>query len=627
MKTAEVRKRYLDFFASKGHRIVPSASLVPTDDPTTLFTGSGMQPMVPYLLGEDHPLGSRIVDSQKCFRAEDIEEIGDNRHTTFFEMLGNWSLGDYFKEEQLSWLFEFLTDKEAGLGLDPERLYITVFHGDKNNDLPKDTESVEIWKSLFKQKNIEANEVEVGTEENGSEIGLEGGRIFYYDASKNWWSRGGTPDDMPVGEPGGPDSEVFYEFQDVEHDPAFGKKCHPNCDCGRFLEIGNSVFMQYVKKAEGHFEKLPKENVDFGGGLERLTAVTEDFSDIFKIDVLRSIIERLEDHSGERYENSENKNSFRVIADHIRGAVFMISDGVTPSNSERGYFVRRLIRRSIRHANLLGIETKKLKDLVSVVANNYREVYPEVFESQEWIQDEIESEESKFKLALDRGLKEFRKIIEKEDKISGKGAFKLFTTHGFPFELTEELAREYGKEVDKEAFEEEYRIHQEESRKGADKKFKGGLGDTGEMSVKYHTATHLLNAALRDVLGEHVEQKGSNITPERLRFDFSHSEKLTEEEKKEIETFVNGAIERSLPVSYSEMTLEEARAQGAVGVFEDKYEEKVRVYKIGDRSTGVVSLEICGGPHVENTGELGKFRIKKEEASSAGVRRIKAILE
>jgi alanyl-tRNA synthetase len=626
MKMTDVRERFLRFYEKRGHRVIPSSSLVPENDQTTLFTGSGMQPMVPYLLGLEHPLGERIVDSQKCFRAEDIEEIGDNRHTTFFEMLGNWSLGDYFKAEQLPWVFEFLTGATEGLAIDPSRLYVTVFAGDEESGLPRDEESVQIWERLFKEKNIEAKTAVMGSEEEGSVRGMkEGERIFYYNAQKNWWSRAGSPERMPAGEPGGPDSEIFYEFTEIKHDRRYGDHCHPNCDCGRFLEIGNSVFMQYVKTPDG-FKKLPKENVDFGGGLERLTAVTDDLSDVFRIDVFRAIIQTLESKTDNRYGDDSLKHSFRVVADHIRGAIFMISDGITPSNTDRGYFVRRLIRRAVRHADVLGVEKGTLSNLAQTVAQEYRESYPELVENLSTIQKVLEDEEAKFRTTLERGLREFEKIAREGKEISGKDAFTLFSSYGFPVELTEELARERGLSVDAKAFSKAYEDHQEASRIGAEKKFKGGLGDTTDTSVRYHTATHLLNAALRSILGEHIEQRGSNITPERMRFDFSHSEKLSDDEKKKVEDFVNNAIKQELNVAHTEMSLDEARARGAIGVFGDKYGERVTVYTIGEPENPV-SVEICGGPHVTNVSTLGTFRILKEEATSSGVRRIKAVLE
>ncbi len=622
MTSSEIRARYLEFFKKRGHVILPSAPLVPENDPTTLFTGSGMQPMVPYLLGQPHPQGTRIADSQKAFRTGDIEEVGDNRHTTFFEMLGNWSLGDYFKEEQIPWMFEFLINE---IQLDPTRLYVTVFMGDKKNNLPQDTESAEIWKNLFARKGIEAKIVEIGSEENGYMKGVQGGRIFYYDAKKNWWSRAGVPEKMPPGEPGGPDSEMFYEFVHVEHDVKFGKCCHPNCDCGRFLEIGNNVFMQYVKNVDGSFGLLPKKNVDYGGGLERIAMAANNIPDIVELNH-RSILDVLEKYSGKKYgQNVEDTRSFRIVADHIKASVFLIGDGVNPSNTDQGYFVRRLLRRAVRHWDKLGIEEAGLSTLVDSTLESYKDAYPETYLQKEHIRNEIEKEEKKFRETLSRGLKEFDKIAQ--DALSGESAFILFSTYGFPFELTEELAQEKGIKVDNEAFAEEMKKHQALSRVGSEHKFKGGLGGSGEMEVKYHTATHLLHQALRDVLGDHVSQKGSNITAERLRFDFAHTVKMTDKEKKKVEDIVNQKIKDKLPVQKIVMNKTEALKTGALHFFEDKYGDEVSIYVVGNSLTDSYSKEFCGGPHVENTETLGTFKITKEEAVSTGVRRIKAVLE
>ncbi|MEX0877948.1 MAG: alanine--tRNA ligase [Candidatus Spechtbacterales bacterium] len=622
MTSNEIRQKYLKFFEERGHSVIPSASLLPENDPTTLFTGSGMQPLLPYLLGEKHPDGNKLVDSQKSFRAEDIEEVGDNRHTTFFEMLGNWSLGVYFKKEQIPWFFEFLTDV---VGLDSNNIYVTVFAGDEANNIPRDTESVEIWKKIFEEKGIEAKDVE-----NAGELGMQGGRIFYYDAKKNWWSRAGMPQNMPAGEPGGPDSEIFYDFR-TEHDSAFGEVCHPNCDCGRFLEIGNSVFMEYIKTEGGTFENLPQKNVDFGGGLERITAASNNNGDVFEIDVFKKIIKNLEEASGKTYSNAEFQHSFRVVADHLRAAVFVIADGASPSNTDSGYITRRLLRRSVRHMDLLGITENTLHKLVPAVVENYKEAYPKLAEKQKEIEDAIKKEEEKFRRTLTKGLKEFEKLAEKKE-ISGEEAFILFSTYGFPFDLTLELAEEKSVNVDREGFEKEMEKHKALSRAGAEQKFKGGLADHSEMSVKYHTATHLLHQALRDVLGSHVFQTGSNITPERLRFDFSHGEKMTPDEIKETEDIVNQKVKEALPVYYSDISKEKAKEMGAIGLFEDTYGDTVRVYGIGaDPATAerseMYSFEYCGGPHVKNTSELGHFKIKKEESISAGKRRIKAVLE
>lgn len=620
MTSEQVRTKYLEFFKKQGHAIIPSASLVPENDPTTLFTGSGMQPLVPYLLGEKHAQGNRLVDSQKSFRSGDIEDVGDNRHTTFFEMLGNWSLGSYFKQEQLRWFFTFLTDE---VGLDPKKLYVTVFAGDEANNVPRDTESVEIWKTLFSEKGITATDIELLSEQRGSEVGMQDGRIFYYDAKKNWWSRSGVPQNMPAGEPGGPDSEVFYEFDHIAHDPKFGQYCHPNCDCGRFLEIGNSVFMEYQKNADGSFGKLPQRNVDFGGGLERITAVSENNSDVFQIDIFKNLIQTLEKLSGLSYSDETYTASFRVVADHLRSSIFLIGDGVIPSNTDRGYFVRRLLRRAVRFWDKLGIKDAGLSSLIDSILEYYQSSYPETFAKKAEIKSEIAKEEEKFRKTLSMGLKEFEKLSSKD--ISGFDAFVLFSSYGFPIEVTLELAKEKGINVDIEAFKEELKKHQDLSRAGSEKKFKGGLGDTSEMSLKYHTATHLLNAALKKVLGDQVSQKGSNITPERLRFDFVHTAKMTDEEKKQVEDLVNEYIKAELPVSFAELPKAEAE-KIAVHSFNEKYGDVVKVYSIGTEGS-YISREFCGGPHVTNTKELGTFSITKEEAVSAGIRRIKAVLK
>ncbi|MEI6843377.1 MAG: alanine--tRNA ligase [bacterium] len=610
----QIRQKYLEFFKEKGHAIVPSASLVPENDPTTLFTGSGMQPMVPYLLGETHPLGRRIADSQKSFRAVDIEEVGDNRHTTFFEMLGNWSLGDYFKKEQIPWMFDFLVNE---IGIDPNKLYVSVFIGDEKNNIPKDTESVELWKQLFAEKGIIVKDVEIGSEENGYNVGMQGGRIFYYNAKKNWWSRAGVPEHMPAGEPGGPDSEMFYDFG-TPHDPKFGKECHPNCDCGRFLEIGNNVFMEYKKNSDGTFSKLPQSNVDFGGGLERLAMAVQNTNDIFNIDIFSHLIKQIEKLSGTAYLDESVTASYRVVADHIRASVFLIGDGIVPSNTDQGYFVRRLLRRAVRYWDKLGITETGISVLVSPMLEYYKDTYPETYSKKETIIQEIEKEEEKFRKTLKDGLKQFEKGVD---------PFILFTTYGFPFELTQELAKEKGIVVDENKFRADLEEHQKLSRSGSEQKFKGGLASTGEMETKYHTATHLLHKALQEVLGENVIQKGSNITPERLRFDFTHGAKMTDEEKKKVENIVNEKIQANLPVQKIIMKKEEAEKTGAMHAFGDKYGDEVSVYFVGDSLETAWSKEFCGGPHMSHTGELGVFKILKEEAVSVGVRRIKAILE
>jgi len=618
ISTNELRERYLEFFKGKGHERISSASLLPENDPTTLFTSSGMQPMVPYLLGEKHPLGVRITDSQKCFRTQDIEEVGDNRHTTFFEMLGNWSLGDYFKEEQIPWFFEFITKV---VGLDPSRVYVTVFRGKENLGLPRDEKSAQIWKELFESIGISAKIV------NDPIYGMQDGRIFYYDESKNWWSMSGKPENMSAGQPGGPDTEVFWDFGvELElHEKSHWAKeaCHPNCDCGRFMEIGNNVFMEYLKTDLG-FELLPQSNVDFGGGLERIMAAKNDVPDVFLIDVFDKMRETLENLSGKKYKSEDIKEFFRVIMDHLRAATFLISDGAYPSNKDQGYFTRRLIRRAVRHASKIGIERNFCGELASSVINSYQNAYPELSQNKDKILNELSKEEEKFIKTLKTGLKHFETLVN--ENISGKDAFDLYQTYGFPIEMTQELALEKNRIVDMTGFNEELKKHQDLSRKGAEQKFKGGLADSGEMSTKYHTATHLLHAALRKVLGDQVEQKGSNITSERLRFDFSYPEKLSDSQASQVEKLVNDAINSGLPVDFKEMSIEEAKSQGAIGLFGDKYGDMVKVYTIGDESQ-TASKEICGGPHVENTRNLGNFKITKQEAVSAGIRRIKAVLE
>ena len=616
MKLNEVRQRYVDFMRDRGHKAIGSAPLVPQEDSTTLFTGSGMQPLVPYLLGKEHQQGLRLVNSQKCFRANDIEEVGDNRHTTFFEMLGNWSLGDYFKEEQLEQYFTFLTDTEVGLGLDPQRLYVTAFAGDESIGIPRDEVSAEKWQALFASVGIDAGIAHIGSQEAGDERGIqEGERIFFYDASENWWSRSGEPENMPVGEPGGPDSEVFYDFGEEYTDPAYAHlKPHPASDSGRFLEIGNSVFMEYVRTEDG-FAPLPKKNVDFGGGLERMTAATEQVADVFTIDIFSDLLQSLVAASGVSYE--EQPEPFRVIADHLRGAVFAIADGVVPSNTDRGYVLRRLIREALYNLRyVLKVEEESLASLSAHFVLVYRDTYPEVETAA--VAQVIGEEEEQFAKTLRNGMRELERMLKKKS-LDGEAVFMLQSSYGFPKELTVSLAEEKGVAVSLDGYDEAMEKHRALSRQASEEKFKGGLSDTSDMSVKYHTATHLLHQALRDVLGDSVEQKGSNITPERLRFDFSHSEKMTDEQKQQVEEIVNEKIQAALLVSYQDMPIEEARKLGAIGVF--SYDDVVRVYSVGD-----YSKEFCGGPHVDNTSELGKFQIKKEEAVGSGVRRIKAVL-
>jgi len=632
MTVSEVRKRYIDFFAKRGHAVIPSAPVVPENDPTTLFTSSGMQPLVPYLLGQPHPEGARLTNSQMSFRAEDIDEVGDNRHTTFFEMLGNWSLGDYFKQEQLPWFFEYLTSADEGLGLDPNKLYVTVFAGDEESSMTADTEAVEIWKRLFSEKGIDAKFVELGTEECGNELGLQGGRIFSYGAKKNWWSRAGVPAKMPAGEIGGPDSEVFYDFG-TPHDPKFGKECHVNCDCGRFVEIGNSVFMQFIKQADGTFKELPKKNVDFGGGLERITFATTGNPDAFLINVFDTARAVLEKRSNKSYGDEHATRSFRIILDHMRAASFFIASGIRPSNTEQGYVLRRLIRRSIREADKLGIKESVLAEVAEGFGVAYRDAYPFVYSAAATIREELEKEEVQFRKTLTNGMRELEKMGTDID------AFILFTTYGFPMELTQEIAKERGISLDMGAAKVKIEQHQALSRAGAAQKFAGGLADHAEQTVRYHTAHHLLLKALQKVLGPDVHQRGSNITSERLRIDFSYGQKMTPEQKAEAEKIVNEKIAEALPVIRTVMNKNEAEKLGAEHEFGANYPEQVSVYSVGPKDATdadpkfaqAYSIEFCGGPHVRNTSELGtdgkKFKILKEEASSAGIRRIKAVLE
>lgn len=627
MTAQEIRKAYLDFFVARSHKAIPRAQLVPFNDPTTLFTGSGMQPLIRYLLGEAHPAGNKIVNSQTCFRAEDMDEVGDNRHTTFFEMLGNWSLGDYFKQEQLPWFFEFLTDV---VGLDPAKLYVTCFIGDEANGIPKDQDSAGIWEQLFKAKNLDAKQVDIGSEANGAAKGMQDGRIFYYDTSKNWWCRAGDINAMPAGEPGGPDSEVFYEFDFIEHDTKYGANCHPNCDCGRYLEIGNSVFMEYVK-TDKDFEKLPKQNVDFGGGLERIAAAKLNNPDIFHISIIKPIIAKLEELSSKKYDS--HTESMRVIADHLRAATFLAVDGVSPSNKEQGYVMRRLVRRAIRHAFELGIEQNFLEQVVPVIADLYHEDFPEVVKSREKVIETLVKEEKIFRQTLRKGLREFNKLTKEE--LDGDVLFTLYDTYGFPVELTYEEAYKQGTPI---AGTTQKRFHflMDEQRKRSQTAgkgtFKGGLAGQTMQHKKYHTATHLMYQALRDVLGDHVIQRGSNITEERLRFDFSHPQKVTPEEIKKVEDIVNEQIDKDLKVSFQEYPTKVAiEKKGALGQFGDRYGETVKVYKmIADGADKPFSFEICGGPHVDHAAQLAeggkRFKITKEESSSAGIRRIKAVL-
>ncbi len=609
MTSKDIRDKYIKFFVSNGHKEIAPAKLVPENDSSTLFTSSGMQPLVPYLLGENHPAGKRLVDSQPSFRAEDIEEVGDNRHTTFFEMLGNWSLGDYFKEEQLPWFWEFLTKE---LGLPKEKLYVSIFEG--NDNVPKDMESYEIWRSL----------------------GVPEDHIYAYGVEKNWWSRSGTPEKMPVGEIGGPDSEVFYEFTQIEHDLQYGDKCHPNCNCGRFLEIGNSVFIQYQKQEDGTLKELPQKNVDFGGGLERLAAVVLNTSDIFQTDLYKGVIKEVEIYSNKKYEG-ENETAMRIIADHMKGATFLIVDGVVPSNKLQGYVLRRLLRRSaVKFYQLTG--NLKFVSEITGVCDAIFEIYDGCFgidknnlELKDQIYKTVTQEMQKFGQTLARGMKEVEKIAA----IDGKKAFDLYQTFGFPYEVTEELFRQKGQQISKEQFKAEFEKHRELSRTASSGMFKGGLADRSEVVTKYHTATHLLHQALRDVLGPQVFQKGSNITSERLRFDFSYDQKMTDEEIKKTEDIINQRIKEDLKVDKKIVAPEAAKKMNAIGLFDEKYGIEVSIYGVGPNyvldsqakdqreRAGYYSLEFCGGPHVEHTGVIGRVKIIKEEAISAGIRRIR----
>ena len=628
MNAQEIRNAYLRYFEERGHAVVQRAPLVLGDDPTTLFTGSGMQPMIPYLLGELHPEGNRIVDSQTCLRAQDIEDIGDNRHTTFFEMLGNWSMGDYFKEQQIEWMFDFLT---SVVGLDPSKLYITCFIGAPEYDIPKDTEAAEVWKKLFDAKGLTSGEAEIGSESDGYSRGIhDGERIFYYDGSKNWWSRNGAPETTPVGDPCGPDSEMFYDFG-TAHNPEYGEHCHPNCDCGRFMEIGNNVFMAYRKVADGQFEPLEKPNIDHGSGLERIAAAKLNDPDVFKISLMWPIIEKLEALSRKKYD--AHTNAMRVIADHLRAATFLAVDGCVPSNKEQGYVMRRLVRRAVRFAFELGIEQNFMEEIVPVIANLYHDDFPEVAEKRVEVVAVLIKEEKAFRQTLRKGLKQLEKFAQ--DGLTGIELFTLYDTYGFPVELsTEEAFRQDIRlsENWRDEFDAKMKEQRERSQTAAKGVFKGGLGGQELIHCKYHTATHLMYQALRDVLGDHVIQHGSNITEERLRFDFSHPEKVTREQLDEVERIVNEQIARDLKVSFAEYPTEVARGEmGALGAFGDRYGDTVKVYKmIADGDEKPFSFEICGGPHVDHAAQLAedgkRFKITKEESSSAGIRRIKAVL-
>ncbi len=600
MKTVtsdQLRKLFLDFFQSKGHAVIPSASLIPENDPTVLFTTAGMHPLVPYLMGQKHPSGNRLVNVQKCIRTGDIDDVGDASHLTFFEMLGNWSLGDFFKKEMIPWSWEFLTSKEW-LGLDPDKLAFSVFEGDET--APRDTESHDLW-------------VRCGVPED---------RIYFLPRENNWWG--------PAGQTGpcGPDTEMFVI---TDKEPC-GPDCSPACSCGRFLEIWNDVFMQYNKQADGTYAPLAQKNVDTGMGLERTVLVLNGKKTVYETDLFTGIIGKIEKLSGKTYADADEETvrAFRIVADHIRTATFILGDprAVTPSNVDQGYVLRRLIRRAVRFGMQLGLEEGFTADISQVIIDQYKAVYPELHDNSAFVLEQLVLEEKRFQRTLTQGMREFEKVYARimanpdaPRTIDSRDTFKLYDTYGFPIEITMELAKERGLHVDREAFDERFRQHQEKSQAGAEQRFKGGLADASEQTTRLHTATHLLHAALRKVLGEDVHQKGSNITAERLRFDFTFGRKMTKEELAEVEALVNEAIQAHHPITMKEMTVEEAKELGAIGLFESKYGERVRVYKMGD-----VSTEICGGPHAENTGDLQSFKIQKEESSSAGVRRIRAVV-
>lgn len=625
MNAQDIRNAYLTYFKDRGHAIIPRAKLVPENDPTTLFTGSGMQPLLPYLLGESHPSGVRLADSQTSLRAQDIEDVGDNRHTTFFEMLGNWSLGDYFKEQQIRWFFEFLTDV---VGLDANKLYVTAFIGDEAHGIPRDDEAASIWQKVFEEKGIEAKIVEIGSQKDGNERGIKPGeRIFFYDDGENWWSRGGGLDKTPIGDPCGPDSEVFYDFGPQNHAEGYGL-AHPASDSGQFMEIGNQVFMQYRRLEDGSFTPLEKQNVDFGGGLERIAAAQIDSPDVFKISLLWPIIESLQTLSGKNYES--NTASMRVIADHLRAATFLAVDGVKPANKEQGYVMRRLLRRAIRFAFDLGIEQNFFETIVPVIADLYESDFPEVKQQRDDIIATLVKEEKVFRQTLRKGISELTK--RKADGLTGAEIFTLYDTYGFPVELSTEEAFKQDINLSenwREEFDAKMAEQRERSQTAAKGTFKGGLEGDKDIHKKYHTATHLLQSALRELFGPELRQHGSNITEERLRFDFNLDHKMTPEEIKKAEDLVNGWIKEDLPVYYKEYPTQTALDMGAIGPFGERYADTVKVYHMGD-GEHQVSLEICGGPHVDHTGQLGEegkiFKITKEEASSAGIRRIKAIL-
>ena len=628
MNASQIRQKFLDFQVKKGHTVIPPAPLVLENDPTTLFTGSGMQPLLPYLLGQPHPSGVRLCDSQPCLRLQDIEDVGDPRHTTVFEMLGNWSLGDYFKEEQIRNFFEFLTSE---VGLDPSKIYVTCFIGSEEYGIPKDTEAAEIWQKVFKEAGIDAKICEMSSAENGDKRGIKPGeRIFFYDDKENWWSRGGGLSTTPIGDPCGPDSEVFYDFGEDKQDVQKYGLSHPASDGARFMEIGNQVFMQYKRNEDGSFSELEHKNVDFGGGLERITAASMDSFDVFKISLLSPIISKLEDLSGKNYEN--NTDEMRIIADHLRGAYLLASQGLTPSNKAQGYAMRRLIRRAVLRALDLGIAQDFLSETVETIAGEYESLPDSILSSRSSALAVLEKEEKAFRKTLNKGLKEMQKMLEKDADgvLTGFDLFKLQDTYGFPLELSIEEAFHRNIPLSKnyrDEFEKALNEQRERSKTASRGMFKGGLSDHSDKSVRYHTAAHLLLAALRELISPDITQKGSNITPERLRLDFNLDHKLSAEDLARVEQKVNEWIRLDLPVVFDEYEIDYAfDTLHALGSFRDRYPDQVTVYTVGDFEHPV-SREICGGPHVKHTAEIGKFMIVKEESSSAGVRRIKAVIE
>ena len=623
MDANEIRKKFLDFQVKKGHKVIQPAPLVLENDPTTLFTGSGMQPLLPYLLGKPHKDGTRLTDSQPSLRLQDIEDVGDPRHTTVFEMLGNWSLGDYFKEEQIHNFFEFLTKE---VGLDPAKIYVTCFIGNEKYGIPKDTEAAEIWQKVFKEAGIDAKIAEIGSAEDGDKRGIkEGEHIFFYDDHENWWSRGGGCDSTPIGDPCGPDSEVFYDFGEDKQDVEKYGLAHPASDGARFMEIGNQVFMQYRRAEDGSFVELEKKNVDFGGGLERIAAASINSFDVFKVSLLKPIIDKLEEISGKSYDN--NTDEMRVIADHIRGAYLLAAQGLAPSNKAHGYAMRRLLRRAILRALDLGISSNFLAEIVPIVAENYADLPDSILTHREDALKVMLKEENAFRQTLNKGIRELHKM---GDSLNGNDLFKLQDTYGFPFELSvEECFREGIKLSDnyREEFEAALKEQRERSQTASKGMFKGGLEDHGEQTVKYHTATHLLLAALQKLVAADAVQKGSNITADRMRFDFNLDHKMTPEEIAAVENQVNEWIKADLPVQFDEYDKAYARdVLKAHGQFWEKYPDVLKVYTIGDFDNPI-SREVCGGPHVEHTGVIGSFKIVKEEASAAGIRRIKAVVQ